>query len=649
METAALFRLVRLLEFSWTKPVWAHVFAVLVGLTHVGWIVLVILFVGLMLTEGQVRVQDAEVAQVVSRLLDREVTAGRSVVRNAGMLPLVVDSQHHWFGPMLKWIYQKVSWTRGDASYLMGLLCLAMTLGILRLLLAYGHSRIMAKFVTQFGMEVRRRLFVRKLALGREALDRSTDERLGRLIRDDAQQVEAGVSAWLSLLPREPIRTLALVLSAVLINFWLGLIFVLLGMLVAMLGWAWVRSASERGQSLIRAARAAVDRLGGLATKTRLIKGYAADEYIKQHYERALTAQQAAELAYREHDARIGPIGQLLALVVLLTLLGVAGQNILSDRFGVAGAVGVLTALFGIGWSGVEVVMKRPAIRSADAAAERILDFLESTSPSPQMEGSAFLPAPKQAIEWTHVSFHDSNHRLLLSDVSLTIPANSRLVLLATDPLEARAFVDVLCRFIDPEMGTVRFDGRSLRDFTLESVRAQVCLLLGDELLFPDTVANNIGCGDPSFSREKIVEAAKVAHAHHFVERLPKGYGCVIGEGGYPLKPGEAFRIGLARLVLRDPSVAIIEEPDGALDMDTRSLLNDTLRRFLKRRTSILLPQSLQTLVLGERVVVLDKGRVVAAGTHQQLFDTNPVYRFLLLARFSEEMKSDGNIEQAVS
>jgi ATP-binding cassette subfamily B protein len=178
---------------------------------------------------------------------------------------------------------------------------------------------------------------------------------------------------------------------------------------------------------------------------------------------------------------------------------------------------------------------------------------------------------------------------------------------------------------------------------THESLRAQVAVVSQDDLVFTDTVANNIGCGDPQFSLPQVIEAAKLAHAHQFIERLPYGYETVIGDLGHALRPGERFRIALARALLRDPSVLVIEEAAGPIDEDTLALLDDTVERIRSGRTIIFLANRLSTLRAVDRVFLLRNGHLEASGNHRDLWQSNKQYRRLqVLADSTHEPAAAG-------
>ena len=171
---------------------------------------------------------------------------------------------------------------------------------------------------------------------------------------------------------------------------------------------------------------------------------------------------------------------------------------------------------------------------------------------------------------------------------------------------------------------------------TLDSLRNQIGIVLQNNLVFHDTVANNIGCGDQQYTLPQIIEAAKVAHAHHFIQKLPKGYDTPIGELGHSLNVSQQYRIALARAILRDPALLILEEPDTAMDEDTKAQLDDTMTRILPGRTTIFLPHRISTLKSCDKIFLLHKGRLEASGDHRTLLSQSPLYRHLHYLEFSE-------------
>jgi ATP-binding cassette subfamily B protein len=276
--------------------------------------------------------------------------------------------------------------------------------------------------------------------------------------------------------------------------------------------------------------------------------------------------------------------------------------------------------------------------RARESAAD-VFEFLDRRGETGQGIDAEFLQPMTRKLELVGASLREpGTGRMVLEDVTLTVPAGTRAAVVFTDPGEARALAHLITRFQDPTAGEVRIDGKNIRWVTFESVRAQVALVMEDALTFTDTVANNIGCGELGYSLPQIIEAAKAAHAHQFVQRLPYGYETLIGDGGASLRPGERFRIALARALLRDPSLIVIEEPAEHLDPDSLVLIDDAVARIRHGRTILFLARRPATVRSADEVFVLHNGRLRAGGSHDDLIHGSELYRLL---HFRQSVGSD--------
>jgi ABC-type multidrug transport system fused ATPase/permease subunit len=284
----------------------------------------------------------------------------------------------------------------------------------------------------------------------------------------------------------------------------------------------------------------------------------------------------------------------------------------------------------------------RKSIRQANRSAGGIFEFLERKPELHQQGGAQFLAPIRDRITLENVTLESrpaidvGPGRVLLEGVSLEIPAGSRTAIMSLDDDAKHALVCLIPRLIDPKVGRVKIDGHDLREVTLESIRAQVATVLQADLVFTDSVLMNIGLGDPSFTMPRIIEAAKVAHAHNFIQDLPHGYDTVIGPLGHYLKPDEQYRIALARAYLHDPSIVIIEEPTAPLDDDTKHLIDDTVGRLAQGRTLIILPHRLSTIRSCQQIIVLHNGHVETIGNPRQLQNESKLFRHLQYLEFNQ-------------
>jgi len=268
-------------------------------------------------------------------------------------------------------------------------------------------------------------------------------------------------------------------------------------------------------------------------------------------------------------------------------------------------------------------------------AALAIQNWLDIRPPVEQVVGAKFLNPLSRLLEFQGVAYSTPHHRKLLDGLSFKIPAGKTVGLLSSDPLETTAVAYMLPRFIEPQEGRILFDGEEIAWVTLESLRAETVLVTGKEPFLTGSIRDNI-CGGGSHSLPDVTDAAKIAHAHNFIVKLPQGYESVIGEHGEQFDVGQAYRIGLARAILRKPALLIIQEPTELFDDDTKAMLDDAYKRICQNRTVIFLPNRLHTIRRCDHIVFLHKGKVVAAGTHAHLVQSSALYRHWEYVRFSE-------------
>lgn len=375
--------------------------------------------------------------------------------------------------------------------------------------------------------------------------------------------------------------------------------------------------------------------------KARLIRGYGMGQVEQRQFQSALKNYCRHLIRTERRQERacwFTAAGVVLAVVVVLFFIG---MKVLSDpeesgHLPLASGV-FLLGIWGLSSGVVWRVSQLPRKwNEASAAAEHLFHYLDRIPEVGQAVGAKFLQPLSSSLQLEAVQYDLPDGRPLLKGIDLKLAAGQTYAFVSLNPLEPRALAYLLPRFLEPKSGRILFDGEDIAWVTLESLRAETAYVGGEAPWFAGTVLENIRCGDERKTLQDVTEAAKTVHAHQFITRLPQGYETVLGENNRLLDAGEAFRLALARAMLRDPALMIIEEPSVPLDADTKALLDDAYNRILKNRTVIFLPARLSTVRRADTVVLLHDGRVEAVGQHTALVKSSETYRHWEYIRFNQ-------------
>ena len=528
-------------------------------------------------------------------------------------------------------------WRYGNNYYLQGLALLALGLGAARLGLIFLSNYLAARVTLEAVTRLRRAIYHHTHRLGALAVRALGPSEAISISTRHLEVVHDGLYAWLTTFFREPAKFVALLLFAMLIHFWLALAFVLFAYLVWVIGGQIAAHVRRQGRSAEQRAADHMALIQESLMLMRLVKVYLMELFNQARVERQLAGYANAQLRRYRGEAFYRPLFTFLGLTAAIALLLLTGTVVLDGQLGVAGAMNMAAALVCLYWPLVKWLDARRTMRRSRQSAKILFEFLDRPGSVGQAVEAEFLPPLAKALEFEGVRLLEpGTGRKLLRGVNLTIQAGQKVALVGPDDMAKHALLYLIPRFLDPREGEVRIDGKNLRWVTLDSLRAQTAMVLQHNLVFNDTVANNIGCGDPSYTRQRIVEAAKIAHAHNFIQKLPHGYATSIGDMGHALSAGEKFRVALARALLREPALLIIEETTATLDDDTRAMLDDTYSRILPGRTVIFLPHRLSTIKNCDQVFLLYHGKIVASGDHRSLLADNELYRHLQYLEFNE-------------
>ncbi|MBC8447496.1 MAG: ABC transporter ATP-binding protein [Chloroflexi bacterium] len=267
-----------------------------------------------------------------------------------------------------------------------------------------------------------------------------------------------------------------------------------------------------------------------------------------------------------------------------------------------------------------------PLLAMASAAGERIFEILDAQSEVEEAPDAAPLPPLRGQVRFENVSFAYFHHHRVLDDVTFEALPGQVIALLGATGSGKSTVINLIPRFYDPTAGRITLDGHDIRQATLSSLRDQIGIVLQETTLFAATVRENIAFGCPSATEAEIVAAAQAAQAHDFIVAMPQGYDAPVGERGVTLSGGQKQRIAIARALLKDPRILILDDATSSVDTGTEQLIQTALQQLMRGRTSFVIAQRLSTLRMADLILVLDKGRIVARGSHAELLRTSGLY-----------------------
>lgn len=373
----------------------------------------------------------------------------------------------------------------------------------------------------------------------------------------------------------------------------------------------------------------------------RVVKAFSREDYEQERFERQSLESVETALQARSLKAKLAPVVQIIVAVGTCLVLWYGTRLVLSGELS-TGSLLVFLIYLGKMYKPMRELSKMADTLSKTAVGfERIQEVVDTEREVKNLKGARRAPRFQGDIEFSHVDFGYSPDSQTLRDVNFRIKAGQVAAFVGPTGAGKTTIASLVARFYDPTKGEVRIDGHDVRSYRLKSLRQQIGFVLQESVLFRAPIWQNIAYGKPEASRAEIISAAKLANADEFIVQMPEGYDTIVGERGVTLSGGQRQRIAIARAIIRNAPILIMDEPTSDLDSASEELVFDALGRLMEGRTSIVIAHRLTTVRKADVIFVLDKGSIVEQGTHEQLLKQGGLYAELHGIQFHQGKLGD--------
>jgi len=458
--------------------------------------------------------------------------------------------------------------------------------------------------------------------------DERPSDTVSRIIRDSDVMAKA-IKVMLGKALREPLNAIFMVILAMWLNWQLTAIFLLGAPFVLGLVAVFGKKMKRATRKSLMAGSQMLAKLQEVMSSLRVVKVYNRHEYENENFKNINDRLLKQQLKISKVDAATMPVMEVFGMAAGSAALIFGAHWITSGKMEPEEFFGLLILLGAAAEAARKTSDVWNRIQEANAAAERVFAVMDSPVER-ESAGHIELPPVKKNIEFKDVVFtYPGASRPALKGINLVVPSGHNIALVGPNGSGKTTLANLIPRFYDPDSGRVLIDGNDIRDVTLVSLRDQIAMVTQNVVAFNDTIAANIAYGRQGATKEEIENAARRAYAHEFIAPLPRGYDTIIGEQGVGLSGGQLQRIVIARAILKNPAILIFDEATSQVDADSEAKIHKAIEEVMQDRTSFVIAHRFSTVITADVIVVMDKGRIVAQGQHEELTRTCPLYHSL--------------------
>ncbi|MCY7348589.1 MAG: ABC transporter ATP-binding protein/permease [Pyrinomonadaceae bacterium] len=508
---------------------------------------------------------------------------------------------------------------------------------ILKGVAEYFSSYLMTKIGQAAVLNLRQELYAHLLDQSARFFERHRTNYLVTRLVTSCSAIEIAVASNMRDILRESLILIFFLGGAFYYNWRLMLGAIVTAPIIAILTAKFSKALRKLSEEYIESNKLLSDTAQETLTNQTIVKAYSAERREQSRFAEAARRIARAHLRSGKISATSPPTIELIGVVAVVVLFYLGLHEINSDRMQASQFLTFLGFLFSSYDPMRKLSRQHNQIVSALAAAKDVWDVLDENDALPEKPNAVKLNALQDKITLENVSFNYQNeNKTVVSDLNLEIPKGQMVALVGESGGGKSSLIKLIQRLYDPTEGAIYWDETDLRDTKIASLKRQIALVTQETVLFNDTIRYNISYGKPEASDEELIEAARIALAHDFIEELPNGYDTMVGERGTFLSGGQRQRIAIARAVLVNAPVLILDEATSALDAESERLVQKALANLMRNRTSIVIAHRLSTVRRADKIVVLERGKIIQTGTHDQLLEKGGTYKRLYELQFAE-------------
>jgi len=519
-----------------------------------------------------------------------------------------------------------------------------------------GNNVLVARLAQLATFDLRKLFYRRTLRMDLAAFDGQSTADLMSRFTHDMENVAVGLIALFGKLVREPLKMMACLIGAGIICWRLLVLSLLIAPLAAFL----IRWLAK---TLKRANRRAMEEMAQIYSTLeetfhgiKIVKAFTNESQERKRFHTGSKKYFQKAMRIARYDSLSRPISEVMGILAICLALLAGAWLVLSNETHLLGismsprplSLGSLLLFYGLLAGSADPIRKFSDVftqlQRAAAASDRIYGRLDREPKVCDPVCPVEVKRHRRDLVFEDVSFGYHPDQLVLENIDLRIEFGQTVALVGPNGCGKSTLASLIPRFYDPTEGNVRLDGVSLGDMRMRDLRRQIGLVTQETLLFDDTILNNIRYGSPQATREEVIAAAKQAQAHDFVQReLPEGYETLAGSMGGRLSGGQRQRIALARAILRDPALIILDEATSQVDLESEQAIHQVLEQFVRNRTTVIITHRMAILSLADQIVVMQSGRILDRGSHEELLARCGLYRRLHQIQFEEPGKGSGS------